>query len=327
VRRGPGEVWEWASSKPLRRLAVAAAPGLALSEGKVVTTPLLVASRDPDRAAALARVLSDPLAWFSGALAPYGFDELNVVFLDGLEGRSWAGGMAVVPAGTPLEGPSEGADLLAGHWFGERLAGDGRWIEAFAAWEAVTYCRDRSLPLPSEIARLREAFFALDHGDLPLALADRKAPDEIVRGKGSAVPEMVRLVVGDRAFFQAITDLFENPGPQPMSLERLREVFEKRAGRTLDRTFSDWFDRPGAPQFDTELRVRPASGGGWRADLTLRQRRGAYALPLEVVFHGPGQSHRETVDVSAETTAVFYVLPFEPARVEVDPLGKLYRFK
>ena len=321
----PG-VSRWRAARPVRSLAVAAAPRLSIGEGSAVRIPVRISA--PDGVAdplEVADSLSSPMAWFSAALAPYPFDGFNLVLLPDLSYRVQASGMVVAPVDTVLAGPADGADLLAGQWFGERVAGDGPWIEAFAAWEATVYARDRALDLPGEIARLRAEYFELPASrDVPLSSAGLLTSSAVLRGKGSAAPDMIRLTVGDRRFYRAVQELFQAPISPPLSLQEIRAVFEKHAGATLLRSFGDWFDRSGFPEFEGSLRTMPASSGDWRADLTLVQLRGIYDLPVEVVFRGPGQRHREVIRVDGETTSVFYILPFRPVRVEIDPLEKLF---
>jgi aminopeptidase N len=138
---------------------------------------------------------------------------------------------------------------------------------------------------------------------------------------------MVRLVAGDRATFDAIRELFAAPIGRPLELGAVRAALERHAGRSLGRVFADWFERAGAPQFEASLRSFPAAGGGFRADVALVQKRGAYALPVEIVIYGPGDERRETVEIADEATSLFYVLPFEPKRIEVDPLNRIFRWK
>jgi hypothetical protein len=322
----PDGVSEWRTSKPVRRIAVAAAPGMVVQRGTIVATEMNVASTSDGHAfEAVADVLRDPMAWFAGALAPYPFDTFNLVFVPGFQARASGGGILIVGTHTPLEGRSDGADLLAGQWFGELLAGDGRWIDSFAAWQAVVYCRDRALRLPTQIARLREQYLALTRSDTPLSRADMRTPDTVVRGKGSAVPDMIRLTTGDRDFYAGVRDLFKSPGRPPLDLAAVRSVLAARSGRDLAPSFGEWFDRTDIPEFDVVFRTFPASTGGWRADLSLIQKRDLYTLPVEIVFHGAGESHRQTLDVVDQTTAIFYILPFRPARVELDPLNRIYR--
>jgi hypothetical protein len=325
----PPGLWRWRAREPVRTVAVVGAPGLGLGEAALPRNPLRVASPDgPRDAKRLGSILATPVAWFAASLTPYPFDGLNLVLVSGLPYRVQAGGLVAVALETPLDGPSEAADLVAGQWFGERLAGDGVWIRAFAAWYATRFARQRALALPAEIERLRRAYFELPRGqDVALSRADPRAPEAVLRGKGSAAPEMVGITIGDRAVEQVIEELFASPVSAPMSLKQLQTVYERHAGAAVPRAFADWFDRSGAPEFETTLRTMPSSTGGWRADLVLVQRGGNYALPVEVVFVGIGQEHHEVIQVDGERTAVFYVLPFEPLRVKIDPLGKLFQRK
>ncbi len=329
ARMAPG-VFRFVTDRPVRSIAVAAAPGLRTVGGSLVAVPFRLATSASASAVpvkATARRLAPAMAWLSGALAPYPFDAFTLVSLPGYSGSVRASGMVVVGTATPLVNDSDGADLLAGQWFGEALGGDGAWIEAFAAWEACVFARDRALPIPREISRLRAAYFLLRSGDVALARADATSPAEVLRGKGSAAPDMVRLVAGDRAMFDAVRRLFAAPIGPVLSLAAVKTAIEDAAGRSLDRVFSEWFERAGAPELEGVLRAFPAAGGGFRVDIGLTQKRGVYTLPVEVVIHGAGEEHRETIEVADEVTSVFYLLPFEPKRIEIDPLDRIFRWK
>jgi hypothetical protein len=321
------DVWRWATTRPVRSIAIVAAPSLKIAEGSLVSVPFRLAAAARISADKTAARLAPAMAWLSGALAPYPFDAFTLVLLPGYTGRVRAGGMMIAGADTPIATDSDGADLLTGQWFGEALAGDGPWIEGFAAWEACVFAQDRTLPMPSDVEAQRRSYFELRSGDVALARATPTTPAAVLRGKGSAAPDMVRLVAGNGPTFDAVRALFSSPIGPPLSVADIRSAIESRAGRSLERVFTDWFERAGAPQIESELRSFPASDGGFRADVTLTQTRGAYQLPVEIVIYGSGSEHRETVEIVEETTKVFYVLPFEPKRLEVDPLNRLFRRK
>jgi hypothetical protein len=326
-RTVPG-VSKWTTGKPVRSIAVAAAPGLTVAAGSIVSTPLrLATSGAATPVKAVAARLAPAMAWLSGALAPYPFDSFNLAMLPGYDGRVDAGGLAIVGRAVPLATDSDGADVLAGQWWGQAVGGDGAWIEAFAAWEGCVFARDRALPLPADVEARRLGFFQLRSGDVPLASAPALAPPEVLRGKGSAAPDMIRLIAGDRAIFDAMREVFAAPIGRPLSLSALRALIEKHAGRSLEREFTEWFERTGAPQFEASVRSFPAAGGGFRADVTLTQKRGVYALPVDIVVYGPGGETRETIEAAEETTSVLYVVPFEPKRIEIDPLNRIFRWK
>ncbi|HEX6849841.1 MAG TPA: hypothetical protein VF139_00430 [Candidatus Polarisedimenticolaceae bacterium] len=320
-------VWSWKTAKPVRTLAIAGGPGLELTTTQVLGKPLrvLVAPGNAVRVAEIAERLRDGLAWLSGALAPYPFDGFNLALIPKADARARAGGFLAVPADVPVENASDGADLLSGQWFGERLAGDGPWMEAWASWQSGVFARDRALPLPADILRLRRAYFEMLSGDVPLARAAADTPETVLRGKGSAAPDMIRLSVDDRSFFAALRGLFERPVGAPIRLADIREAMERETQRSLTRPFEDWFEGRGSPELDASIRTFPGAGGGWRVDLTLVQKTGTYAIPVEVVFHGPGEQHRETINLETARFQAVYDLPFEPLRVELDPNRKIFR--
>jgi len=321
-------VFRFTNDKPVRTIAIAAAPALKSADGMLMAVPFrMAATSSTVPLKTVTPHLAPAMAWLSGALAPYPFESFQLVTLPGYAGRVTGSGIAIVGAPLTLTTDADGADLLAGQWFGEAVGGDGAWIESFAAWEACVFARDRALPIPSAIAKLRAAYFQLMSGDVPLSKAPATAPEEVLRGKGSAAPDMVRLIAGDRAMFDALREVFAAPPGPPLTLAALRAVIERHAQRPLERVFTEWFDRPGAPELSAELRKFPAASGGFRADIRLIQKRGIYALPVEVVIHGAGDSHRETVELDGETTSVFYIVPFEPTRIEIDPLERLFRWK
>jgi hypothetical protein len=324
--------WRWRSASPVRSLAVAAGRGWTISEGKAVQVPLRWIGAGPGmEPARMAALFDDPMAWLAGALAPYPFDGFTVVRVGAFEGRVRASGMVVVGDDHPLHGPADAADVLAGQWFGERVAADGAWIDALEAWQGATYARDRALPLPADLARRRREYFALPRAaDVPLALATADTPLAVRRGKGSAVPDMIRLVTGDRAFFRAVVSLFgdgEEADPSSLlTVASLRAALEQAAGVPLAKPMREWFERADVPEYEATMRTFPASGGGTRVDLTVVQRRALYHLPVEVRFLGAGAEHVETLQIEEERTSLVYVLPFEPSRVEVDPHGRLFRW-
>ena len=328
TRESAPEAFRFTTTRPVRSIAVAAAPGLRIVLASIVAVPFrLATTASIAPLAAAAQKLGPAMAWLSGALAPYPFDGFALVLLPGYSGRVQASGLLIVGSSVPLATDADGADLIAGQWFGEALGGDGAWIEAFAAWEACVFARDRSLPLPGDITRLRAGYFRLLSGDVALGSAPATAPAEVLRGKGSAAPDMVRLVAGDRAMFDAVRELFAAPSGPPRSLLNVKETIEKHALRPLDRVFGDWFSRAGAPEFESEVHSYPASGGGFRADVAVTRKRGAYALPVYIVIYGAGEEHRETIEVAEPATIVIYILPFAPRRVEVDPRHRIFRRK
>jgi len=327
ARMSPG-VFRYATEKPVRSVAVAAGPGLKIASSTLVQVPFRLASVGAKvEMKDVAARLTPPMSWLAGALVPYPFDGFELVLLPGYARRVQGSGIFIAGQATPLYTDADGADLLAGQWFGERLAGDAGWITGMAAWLACVFAEDRTLPMPTDVAAQREGYFHIRSGDVALAHAPATTPDPVLRGKGSAAPAMVRLVAGNRTTFDAIRSLFAAPIGPPISIDDVRKALERLGKRPFDRVFTDWFERSGAPELEVALRSMPSASGGFRADVTLTQKTAAYEMPVDIVIYGPGDEHRETVEIDSDSTAVFYILPFEPKRIELDPLGRIYRRK
>ncbi len=321
-----GNTHRFRTRRPVRSIGLAAGPDLSITEATMGRTPLRVAAGGGIEATGLAQVFSDAMTWLSGTLVPYPFEGLNLALMPGLEGPVYAGGFVAVPADQALTSLADGADLLASLWFGQSLTGDGPWMESLAAWQAVAYSRDRGHGMPLRIADQRDRYLSMSHNrDVAIRRADDRTPDAVVRGKGSAAWEMVRMTCGNRHFSAQMAAMIAGPPGAPLRLEEVRKRFAANSPEPVEAVFADWFDRTGLPAFTTELNTFPTSRNQWRTDLSIHQRGRPYTLSLDVVFHGAGQEHRETVRIDRETTQLLYVLPFQVIRVELDPLGRIYK--
>jgi hypothetical protein len=320
------DVHRFRTRRPVRSIGLAAGPGLTTTASTLAGTPLRVAGDGSHDASTLAQVFSDPLTWLSGTVAPYPFEGLNLAIVPGLERPVYGSGFIAVPADQTPATLADGADLLASLWFGQYLAGDGPWMESLAAWQAVAYARDRGQGLPPRIASQRDRYLAMSSNrDVALRRADDSTPEEIIRGKGSAAWEMIRLTCGNRHFRTRLGAMIADGPGDVLHLKEVRASFAEGSPEQVKTVFADWFDRTGLPGFTTWLRTTPTSRNEWRTDLSIQQRGRPYTTSLEVVFHGAGQEHRETVRIDQEKSQLLYVLPFQALRVELDPLGRIFK--
>lgn len=312
--------------RPVRSLGLAAGPALVRTDASIAGTPLRVAGNGEQVAEELAALFADPLTWLSGTVVPYPFEGVNLAFVPGLERTVHAAGFIAVPADRPVNSKADGGELLSPLWFGEYLAGDGPWMDGLAAWQAVTYARDRGQGMPARIGALRDRYLSMSHNrDVAIRRADQDTPEAVVRGKGSAAWEMVRATCGNRHFKNRLDELAAAGLGGPVRLADLRTRFVADSSEPVEAVFEDWFDRTGLPALTTELHTTPTSRDEWRTDLSIRQQGKPYTLTLDVVFHGAGQIHREAVRIDRETTRLLYILPFQAIRVELDPLGRIYK--
>lgn len=140
--------------------------------------------------------------------------------------------------------------------------------------------------------------------------------------KGGWVLHMLRGVVGDDAFFTAVSEYYDRYRNSVADSEDFQRVMEEETGVELDWFFDQWLHRPGYPVLSVETAADEASGG---LRVTLAQDQGGYAprfrLPLELEFRWGEETRRERIVLEGAREA--FAFPDVPAsaQVTVDPDG------
>ncbi len=143
--------------------------------------------------------------------------------------------------------------------------------------------------------------------------------------KGACVLHMVRYVLGDAAFWQAIRHYARKHRGGSVETADLVVAIEEATGRNLRRFFDQWIFKAGHPEYRVVSWWEPRAR---RAHVVVRQTQKAgddvplFAMPLEIEFAwGRGAAARrrvrETVDGKEHRFA--YRLPRAPEMVRVDP--------
>ncbi len=137
--------------------------------------------------------------------------------------------------------------------------------------------------------------------------------------KGSSILHMLRHRVGDAKFWASVRRYLQQHAHQTVETSDLRKAFETETGRSLERFFYDWTQRPGAPAVSVGYEWVDADK---LAKLTVKQTQesDAFHFPLEVEFHfddAPPSLHRG--DVTEKEHRFYFSLPKRPAMVLVDP--------
>ncbi len=137
--------------------------------------------------------------------------------------------------------------------------------------------------------------------------------------KGSSILHMLRHRVGDTKFWASVNRYVTQHAHQTVETADLRQAFEDETGRSLERFFYDWTERPGAPSvsvsFDWEDKDKLA-----RISAKQTQEAAAFHFPLEIEFHfdeGSPILHRG--EVTEKEHRFYFPLPQRPKMVLVDP--------
>jgi len=202
---------------------------------------------------------------------------------------------------------------LAHHWWGDLVTmrtWDDIWLnEGFA-----TYC---------EILFF-EHFAGLDPGELLARSYDDGLVDGALRGtviaenqdnpfddngaiyrKGGWVLHMLRHVMGDQKFFDALKQYAIRYSFSNASTRDFQQVCEEYYGSSLDWFFTQWIYAPGRPIYKVSADIGSGANGDYNITLVVKQRqtqeipgRGSatYVMPLDLTIH--------YVDGSSETRVV-----------------------
>lgn len=142
--------------------------------------------------------------------------------------------------------------------------------------------------------------------------------------KGGWVLHMLRHVVGDAAFFDAIYAYTNTPAfrYQVADTEDLRGVFEDVSGMDLTWFFDEWVYHPGYPDYEYFWNAQESGGGGYDIQLDVAQVQSVgpvFTMPIDMVI---------TTDLGVETHVVWDSLTAQsfslhtagrPLAVELDP--------
>src|SRR5205823_3219081 len=72
-------------------------------------------------------------------------------------------------------------------------------------------------------------------------------------GKGAAIMNMLRCRLGEETFYKGVHVYLERYRFGTAETDDFRRVMEEVSGESLERFFSQWFDRPGRPQLEVDL--------------------------------------------------------------------------
>ncbi len=137
--------------------------------------------------------------------------------------------------------------------------------------------------------------------------------------KGASILHMLRHRVGDAKFWGSVKRYLTQHAYQTVETSDLRQAFEDETGRSLERFFFDWTERPGAPIVSVSYE--------WSEDDKLArvvvkqtQESEAFQFPLEVEFHfDDGQPTLLQGEVTEKEERFYFPLPKRPIMVLVDP--------
>jgi len=148
-------------------------------------------------------------------------------------------------------------------------------------------------------------------------------------GKTLMLFHMLRRQLGDAVFVAGLQAFYNQYRFRVADYAALQAVYSTTAQRPLNTFFSQWVERPGAPQLRVSRATATAQGDGYRLSAIIEQTQPAapYVLQVPVAVHLEGMSEAYQTDIrlTQRRTTLEIDLPARPLQLDVDPEFDIFR--
>jgi hypothetical protein len=284
-----------------------------------------------DLVAAYAQTAVKEFTYYITLYGPPASNELRVVELpDDTVPSAWAPELAALASRgiTPRTNYRLLANTIAHQWWGTSISPASRddwWLEdGFARYSEARYIESAAGSAGLQEAVKDMSVGALSYDTVPLSSAGKLDPfspefQSLVTDKGAMVLHMLRWVVGDQKFDQAMRDFASQYAGKTATVDDFRNLVEKDYGDKLTWFFSQWLDSTGAPEFKTQYSVyRLGNNKGFRVVGRISQDLDLFRMPVELKIDTDGKTELKRVDVVG-TDSAFTIDTFgRPRRISID---------
>ena len=147
----------------------------------------------------------------------------------------------------------------------------------------------------------------------------------LTAGKGAAVLNMLRGVIGNDNFNKLMSSFTEKYGWQSVSTVEFRKLAEEISGQNLQYFFVQWLESSGAPEFKMDYTVFRTQKG-LRVMGKISQDLDTFQMPVDLKIETEGNPETKRIDVVG-TSSEFTVDTFgKPKTVTIDPSGFVLRW-
>lgn len=224
------------------------------------------------------------------------------------------------------------------NWWGNGVFVDypsGNWCEGLTVYLAdYLIAENRGKALGYRMTALQKySDYVAGGRDFPLTefrSRHSSASEAVGYGKAMMMYHMLRNMLGDKAFLEALRRFYADNRFRTASFSHLRTAFEQGTGAgRLVPFFRQWTEREGAPKL--ELRDVKVTRGpdGYDLEFTLAQTQEAppYSLevPAAIYIEGVKTPRMKKLQLSGREETYHYSVPVLPQRVEIDPEFDVFR--
>ncbi len=142
--------------------------------------------------------------------------------------------------------------------------------------------------------------------------------------KGAAVMSMLRYIVGDDKFYQALKTFTQHFAWKSANTDDFRKVVQDAAGQDLGYFFIQWIESSGAPEFKLDYTIFRTQKG-FRVMGKVSQDLDTFRMPVDLKIETEGNPEEKRIEVVG-TSSEFSVDTFgKPRNVIIDPNNRVLR--
>lgn len=225
------------------------------------------------------------------------------------------------------------ADQVSRQWWGVLVSPTNRdhlWLlNGPARYSELIYTKFASGESAMDTAVKETYIEALTVKNPPLIQASRLQDYSyeywaLTAAKGAAVLNMLKSVVGQKAFDQGLKEFLNKYSWQSADTQDFRLVMEQVSGQKLRSFFVQWLESTGAPDFKLQYTIYRTQKG-FRVVGKIQQDLDTFRMPVLLRIETEGNPQDQTVEVTG-TSSEFSVNTFgSPTKVIIDPNHVLLR--
>ena len=215
------------------------------------------------------------------------------------------------------------AHELSHHWFGNLLTLSD-WTETWLHEGFATYCEALWVEHVQGAAAYQSFMWQRAQnstGFVGAIIPPANPWGNTVYRKGAWVLHMLRRVLGDADFFDALRDYAEGPARYGnVSTSALVESFSNSVGYDLHWYFDQWLYRSGRPSFGVGW-MATEQADRWRVEVDIEQLQSGdpYIMPADLRIQTLGGDVDQVVWITAKSQHATYFVDAEPTGVVLDP--------
>ena len=224
---------------------------------------------------------------------------------------------------------------IAHCWWGNGIrpaSGRGNWSEGLATYFADYLLEEKRSP---DAAREYRQKILTDYASLVTPDNDFSVIDFVGRvdpasraigyGKSAMIFHMIRMKIGDKAFFQALRDMIRDKMFEEASWSDFFRAFSISSGKDMLPFMNQWLYRPGGPRLALRNVVVERNGSGWHAKGFIEQTEPFYSLTVSLLLEAPKEKVERHVSITGHRTSFAIHSLVYPTRLLLDPDVDLFR--